>query len=966
MKHTLFILALITATIQTFAQSPRIKLNQITKDSITGSVLISSPTDSGMVYSRDLFISYGADTFLILGGDTIVLQSDLIAEIGDSLLNYVNISGTQTITGAKTFSTDVEIDGKLDLNDGTGSAYVGTNAGASSTVAESNGIGYEALQNNSGFRSNGIGYQALKSNEGIQSNGFGYRALQNNTGNYSNGFGYLSLENNSGVQSNGFGYLTLRNNKGQNNTAIGNNAGFENDTLTGGNNTFLGYNASYGANTTITNATAVGANVTLSNSNTVILGNGADVGIGTTSPSAKLDVVGDVEIDGKLDLDATGNSVFIGEDAGLNDDGSDNFNVGVGYQALYSNTTGFRNTAIGYQALFYDTTGFNNTAIGYQALRFNETGYENAGHGYQALYSNTTGIRNTANGRQALFANESGNNNVANGNQAGRYYGTGTSENTDSDNSVFIGYDSRPLADAQENQIVIGYEAIGLGSNSVVLGNSSITKTRLQGDVGIGTDSPSADLDVVGDVEVNGNLTVTGTINNEPTYKQISLGEGYADNIREFYYDNSITVHPSNLGYSYAELIKEDLLNEASLILTPTATSVGKLYTQKPLGSSDAFDFVRDSVATRVNSLGLIETVADSVPRIDYTDGEPSLLLEPSRTNLLPYSEDFDNASWSKTNIFVDSNAVNSPDGSTNADKLTENTSSGEHRIQDDLYLTSGIQYTFSVYAKANGRDYIRLRLENGAVGSGQINTWFNIAEGTVGTSSAGTNSIVDMGNGWYRCISTGTANTNYYLTKINVCDSDANVSYTGDSTSGVYLYGAQIEQGSYPTSYIPTNGSTVTRAADVATNAGDTTIFNDSEGVLYAELSALVSAEGDRTIAISDGTTSNRVYLSYIAASNTVNAIVVDGGSSQASISVSDIQSINSKLAIKYKANDVAFWVDGVEVGTDTSATMPSGLSELAFDDGGGSNPFYGNVKSVKYFPTALTDSELEALTQP
>ena len=148
MKHTLFILALITATIQTFAQSPRIKLNQITKDSLTGSVLISSPTDSGMVYSRDLFISYEADTFLILGGDTIVLQSDLIAEIGDSLLNYVpktelsdsltnyasktelsdstsnirtdipliitdsllnyvNISGTQTITGAKTFSSIV-------------------------------------------------------------------------------------------------------------------------------------------------------------------------------------------------------------------------------------------------------------------------------------------------------------------------------------------------------------------------------------------------------------------------------------------------------------------------------------------------------------------------------------------------------------------------------------------------------------------------------------------------------------------------------------------------------------------------------------------------------------------------------------------------------------------------------------------------------------------------------------------
>ena len=151
MKHTLFILALLTATIQTFAQSPRIKLNQITKDSITGSVLISSPTDSGMVYSRDLFVSYGADTFLILGGDTIVLQSDLIAEIGDSLLNYVSrtelsdsttnirtdipliiadsllnyvtIAGTQTITGAKTFTNTLTQSGG-DVNFDSGTFYV--------------------------------------------------------------------------------------------------------------------------------------------------------------------------------------------------------------------------------------------------------------------------------------------------------------------------------------------------------------------------------------------------------------------------------------------------------------------------------------------------------------------------------------------------------------------------------------------------------------------------------------------------------------------------------------------------------------------------------------------------------------------------------------------------------------------------------------------------------------------------
>ena len=173
MKQILIILGLF-ASVSTFAQSPRIKLNQITKDSLTGSVLVSSPTDSGMVYSRDLFISYGADTVLILGGDTIVLQSDLIAEIGDSLLNYVlrtelsdslifyasrtelsdsltfyasktelsdstsnirtdipliiadsllnyvNISGTQTITGAKTFTSALtQSGGDVNFDSGT-------------------------------------------------------------------------------------------------------------------------------------------------------------------------------------------------------------------------------------------------------------------------------------------------------------------------------------------------------------------------------------------------------------------------------------------------------------------------------------------------------------------------------------------------------------------------------------------------------------------------------------------------------------------------------------------------------------------------------------------------------------------------------------------------------------------------------------------------------------------------------
>jgi len=708
MKHTLFILALITATIQTFAQSPRIKLNQITKDSVTGSVLISSTTDSGMVYSRDLFISYGADTFLILGGDTIVLQSDLVAEIGDSLLNYVsrtelsdstsnirtdipliiadsllnyvNISGTQTITGAKTFSTDVDVDGKLNISDANSNVLIG---------------------------------------------------------------------------------------------------------------------------------------------------------------------------------DGSGESI---------------------------------------------STGNNNTALGYNA---------------------------------------------------GRYI-DGGGNNTDSDNSVFIGYDSRPLADAQTNQIVIGYDAIGLGSNTVVLGNSSITKTRLQGDVGIGTDSPSADLDVVGDVEVNGNLTVTGTINNEPTHKQISLGEGYASNIREFYYDNSITVHPSNLGYSYAELIKEDLLNEASLILTPTATSVGKLYTQKPLGSSDAFDFVRDSVATRVNSLGLIETVADSVPRIDYTDGEPSLLLEPSRTNLLTYSEDFSDAAWvsfingSGVAPIITVNQEVAPDGTTTADKITFNsggTASGDLSIiTQTITFPNNTDGTISIYLK-------------GAVGGEQL-----LIRGVAGSAYT----LINLTTSWVRYTTTENSGTTSDHLSFGIRHQVSGIGII-NTTATVYAWGGQLEEGSYATSYIPTNGSTVTRAADDVELTGAADLIGDSEGTLFVEASVFENDTDTKFISLSDGSSDNRIDVRF-KGNGDIQFTVRVGASTVSSITTPYIADTSYKIAAKYANNNFALWVNGVEVGTDNSgSTFASGvLTDINTNDADGGNFFNGNVKQLTVFPTALTDSALEALTQP
>jgi hypothetical protein len=411
------------------------------------------------------------------------------------------------------------------------------------------------------------------------------------------------------------------------------------------------------------------------------------------------------------------------------------------------------------------------------------------------------------------------------------------------------------------------------------------------------------------------------------------------------------------------------------LALIPSAQG-DKFYSVLPSSGVGDFDFTRSGGATRINSQGLIETVADGVSRLNYPliDGKvvgcPSHLLEPSRSNIMPYSEDFTQGAWIKlTNSTAVGNVAISPDGTQNSSEIKAvATSTSVLGIQDGFTVSSGISYTVSFFAKKGVARYIQLFHGGGQV-TGNARTNFDLEDGVVTVSDAGhTSSIEDFGNGWFRCVvelNTLTTTLQTYFNAVKEPNASRSATSSWSANDNFYLWGAQLEAGSYPTSYIPSlTGSQTTRSAETANNSGNASTFNDSEGVLMAEISALADSGGNRRISISDGTNSNRLFLAYTSVSNELIAINVSDNTTSVLISTSISVLQSNKIVFKYKQNDFSLWVNGFKIGIDTSANTPIGLNTLRFEDGNGGNDFYGNTKQIQYFDSALTESDLEKLT--
>jgi len=404
------------------------------------------------------------------------------------------------------------------------------------------------------------------------------------------------------------------------------------------------------------------------------------------------------------------------------------------------------------------------------------------------------------------------------------------------------------------------------------------------------------------------------------------------------------------------------------LALIPAAQGT-KFYSVLPSNATGDFTFTRGSVATRINAQGLIENVASGQSRLNYPlidgvqKGCPHHILEPARTQIFQYSEDFSIAYWTKTQSSITSNATISPDGTLNADEFVEDFSNTNHRVfASQIPVVSGNSYSFSLFAKYKNLQYLQLTFNGSQFNNNQFAT-FDLINGVVSGFSSGVANIEKHKNGWYRLIFTATAtvssNTGAYIITSNVPNL-RDPSYQGNGSS-VYIFGAMLEQGSYPTSYIPNNGNAagVTRSAETANGAGQSSTFNDSEGVLMAEISALADDGTSRYISLSDGTSTNRINI-FLSSSNTLKGLVRPGtGSIETNVNIL----LFNKAAYKYKSGDKAFWVNGFKVGVNSETTIPSSLNELSFDLANGQN-FYGKTKQVQYFDSALADTQLEQLT--
>jgi hypothetical protein len=387
--------------------------------------------------------------------------------------------------------------------------------------------------------------------------------------------------------------------------------------------------------------------------------------------------------------------------------------------------------------------------------------------------------------------------------------------------------------------------------------------------------------------------------------------------------------------------------------------------------------FTRASSATYVDSQGVIQTASTDVPRFDHnpvTGESLGLLVEEQRQNLFTYSDQFDNAAWAKTVSTVTANATTAPDGNTTADLLITDNGSNNGLVQQTISkAASPVTYTFSCYGKAENLSSLRLILRDPANSANRADLILNLITGATsgsfvgGTYSSLTSSAAPLTNGWWRFSITAT--TGSEVSTVGQIISNG----AGDGTSGIYLWGAQLEVGSFPTSYIPTTTAAATRAADVASITGTnfSSWYRQDEGTFYTQQRTDATNSIQGAYMVQAGTQQGRGIAASIDTRDVEQRLATSirddvsfGRASIAGLVDNDLQSIGHS------------WSDGATTaalngitGTGTYNAIYPGLDTLHIGYNvisvGGPTYLGGRIKRLTFWPQRFDASVLQAITQ-
>jgi len=352
------------------------------------------------------------------------------------------------------------------------------------------------------------------------------------------------------------------------------------------------------------------------------------------------------------------------------------------------------------------------------------------------------------------------------------------------------------------------------------------------------------------------------------------------------------------------------------------------------------------------------------------------LLVEEARTNLLLQSEDL-STSWTKVNTTVSSNAASAPDGTTTADKLITDSgivSTSAHIRQTVSKAATATTYTLTVFAKTGdaGTGTLQLLAVDAATTGNSATSNFSTVSGTItvaanaqGTFTNASSAITPFANGWYRCNLTFTTGTE---TSINL-RLYSRLPTTGDGTRGLLIWGAQLEAAPFPTSYIPTTTATATRSADVASITGSnfSSWYRQDEGTVFGDFTRTASAntQHGRVFSFSDGTNTNLLEIYQTGASNPAAQITATTLQAQWTTSNFTVGA-STREVLGYQLNNTNASFNGSSETTDTVCTMPTALTQARIGDRqDGVRTLNGTIKRLTYWPTRLSNTTLQGITQ-